>query len=395
MDRSIEIPMRRRKPGEHIARFLFARAFAETEGLRRQLARWAADAREAVKVTYLTASLPDGLEDRDAECWAPLFAVARVAVPDRLPELERIARTFTGLKAQADPAVGVRLLYDLWGVYEAHRETRFLPTMSLIEALVAHEDAPWREYRAGRPLTPVGLADLLRPFDITPRQGRYLGKAGLSGYHREAFQDAWSRYAPHISGFESLHPLQPVLNKAERAISDPLQTPLVEGPQTAGKPCAATFVESVDTQNAYRGEGAEVSVAGGAPGGTSIWETDARGFTQQVADGGAEGAEENTPAGVAERDAPAGLDGTVSSGVSAGARQNTAPPPLVTLSPRAQALYWLAHSLDFPAVTIPWKAGVRTVGPGADAWHAFVAVAGGPSLTIAEQRLRSLQKMTQ
>src|SRR5579864_7268942 len=91
-DRAIEISMRRRKRAEHVTRFFFAQASAEIEPVRQQIARWTADHHDGVRKAYLETTLPDWLEDREAELWAPLLAVAHVAIPERIADVEKIVR---------------------------------------------------------------------------------------------------------------------------------------------------------------------------------------------------------------------------------------------------------------------------------------------------------------
>jgi len=55
------------------------------------------------------------------------------------------------------------------------------------------EERPWAEWRKGRPITPAGLAALLRHFDIKPVQNTTRDNRDR-GYAVEAFTDAFERY---------------------------------------------------------------------------------------------------------------------------------------------------------------------------------------------------------
>ncbi len=192
-DRAIEIRMRRRAPGEAIARFFFATTEEQAVPVRQQLVRWARDHLSEIRTVYRTETPPDLLADREAENWAPLFAVVRVADPASLHRLEEAARALTGAKAEgATPSAGLRLLADIHDVF-VEVDTDRLSTSALLEALHAREESGWREWHHGRPLTPRGLADLLKPFGVRPAQVWYQGR-NEKGYHREAFADVWSRY---------------------------------------------------------------------------------------------------------------------------------------------------------------------------------------------------------
>jgi len=193
-DRSIEVRMRRRAPGEQVGQFNFRRARKRTKDLRKQIKRWSADHLEDVRRAYWKIERPAGLEDRDAELWAPLFAIVTVAAPDRLPELEEIARRLSAAKASEDSSAGIRLLRDIRGVFKGLRVS-FIPTKELVDELVSLEDAPWSDWRNGQPLSPAGLARLLKAFGIEPSRVRR-GNAIPRGYTKADFADAWSRYAP-------------------------------------------------------------------------------------------------------------------------------------------------------------------------------------------------------
>jgi Protein of unknown function (DUF3631) len=198
----------------------------------------------------MDAPLPEWLEDREAELWAPIITLGRMVAPSRMTEIEHVARTLSGAKAEDDDSIGIRALADLRTVLDG---ADFMPTQQIIDALVAIEDAPWSEYRAGRTLTPRGLAELLKPFGIEPKQSRHEGKAGVRGYHRQAFLDDWERYLLPISTSDPLQVLQPVQDKGQRAIDDPLQTPLVADAEIAGNASGTRLVADVADERPEEG----------------------------------------------------------------------------------------------------------------------------------------------
>ena len=70
-----------------------------------------------------------------------------------------------------------------------------METAKILGELHHMDDRPWAEFRGTRPLTPIGLAKLLRPFEIGPRKWR-VGSKTYRGYHRCDCEDAWQRYVP-------------------------------------------------------------------------------------------------------------------------------------------------------------------------------------------------------
>ncbi len=138
--------------------------------------------------------VPSELNDRAADGWEPLFAVADLAGGD-WPQLARASAVFLAADATADDdSLGIRLLRDIARVFHNDR----LKTHDLLEALHGLEDAPWGELK-GRPLSAHGLSKFLRPFDIHPKKIRF-GDSTAQGYRRHDFADAFARYTPDEIG---------------------------------------------------------------------------------------------------------------------------------------------------------------------------------------------------
>ena len=75
--RSVIVRMRKRKPGERVKPF--RRRIYEKQGhdLRDRLARWAASIEPSVVRAW--PAMPEGIEDRNADVWEALLAVADAA----------------------------------------------------------------------------------------------------------------------------------------------------------------------------------------------------------------------------------------------------------------------------------------------------------------------------
>jgi hypothetical protein len=86
----------------------------------------------------------------------------------------------------------IQLLADIAEAFDGH-ET--IHTATLLERLNAVEESPWGGKRRGEGLDGRGLAHLLRPFNIHPRQVR-VGEVTKKGYQLEWFEDAFARYLP-------------------------------------------------------------------------------------------------------------------------------------------------------------------------------------------------------
>jgi hypothetical protein len=182
-DRSIPIRLKRRAPSEPVAKFRLRAASEEVRGL------------EFPDIAVPDGSLvpvPDELNDRAADSWEPLLAIADAAGAD-WPARARLAAIALSGEDEVELSVGMRLLADIRDIFdEQHAE--HLPTAKLLSELHGLGDAPWGEWY-GQPLSARGLAKLLGPYRVVPQQRRVHGEKSR-GYFRHELVDAWSRYVP-------------------------------------------------------------------------------------------------------------------------------------------------------------------------------------------------------
>ena len=147
---------------------------------------------EEIRAAYRPAllSVVEFLPDRDADSWAPLFALLAVIDSSRVAELKECALGLTSSKivdAQEDN-VALRLLGDMRSVWPTDEPKIF--TEEIIKRLRGIEDGHWvsdEKFSARR------MAKILRPFKIAPR-GVQIGNTNLKGYYREEFQNAATSY---------------------------------------------------------------------------------------------------------------------------------------------------------------------------------------------------------
>jgi hypothetical protein len=189
--RSIRVPMRRKRRDEAIAQFREGQVFAELELLRRKLARWCGDRAETIR--NADTKVPEPLDGREADNWTPLIAIADAA-GGHWPERARSAAREMGGAVQDDEDARVTLLGDLLDLFDRHGER--MASDDLVGNLRAMETRPWPEWREGKPITARGVAKLLKPFGIEPRDLRLADGRRLKGYERTWFEDVWPRYLP-------------------------------------------------------------------------------------------------------------------------------------------------------------------------------------------------------
>jgi hypothetical protein len=190
MDRSVVISMRRHLQSEKVARFRRRQASEQATGIVRTITAWAEKNKKNVARAYSKQKL-DFLKDREADLWEPLFAIATVAVPDRLEELTAIAKQLSDEKSRldVDDSQGIRMLADIRTLL-SEAENRRMSTAKLLVQLREELDGHW-----GDKLTAVKLARILRPFRISSKQ-LWIGKTNARGYEYEDFEPVFKRYLP-------------------------------------------------------------------------------------------------------------------------------------------------------------------------------------------------------
>jgi hypothetical protein len=192
-DRAVVIRMRRRAPGEKVAPFRYRRDRPALTRLAAQLAGWLGGHLAELE----RAEPPMPLEDRAADTWEPLIAVADLA-GGTWPEMARHAAVVLtrDLDQAASVSDRIRLLADC---RTAFGDADALPSTTIFARLRTDPEAPWCEPAPG--ITPKRLAALLADYDIrsTPiRFGEPIGQ--VRGYNRTDFTDAWARYCPAPRG---------------------------------------------------------------------------------------------------------------------------------------------------------------------------------------------------
>ena len=188
VSRSIVINMRRRAPSERIERLRARRHTAHLEELRRRAARWAADNADALR--DVEPAIPEGLLNREADNWAPLFAIGDACGGDWPERIRDVAVRFSGAEEEA---LGVELLADIRKIHELHPANAHA-SKDMALWLGEMEDRPWAEYWRGNPITQPQVAKLLKPFGIKSGPIRTGAGAVARGYYTSAFAEAFARY---------------------------------------------------------------------------------------------------------------------------------------------------------------------------------------------------------
>jgi putative DNA primase/helicase len=193
MDRSVVIEMKRKAPGERLQK-LRRRQREALSALPRRCARWAADSVKAL--SEREPEVPDDLDDRAADNWEPLLAIADQAGGPWPTRARATALFLSGARSDAVETgdAGVQLLADVCAIF-TNTGIDKSTTKALLTALGDLEGRPWAEWNRGRPLTARQLGSLLGRFGIKPGTIR-VGDATPKGYLLADLTDAFARYLP-------------------------------------------------------------------------------------------------------------------------------------------------------------------------------------------------------
>ncbi|TDW76424.1 DUF3631 domain-containing protein [Kribbella pratensis] len=240
-DRAAVIRMRRRAPGEKVAPYRVGRDGPELDELRQRLNQWL-----TCHIKILRAATPDmPLEDRAADTWEPMIAVADLAGGQWPRAARKAAVALTSDRDAGDEgSIPTRLLADC---RTAFQDADALPTQILLDRLRSDAEAPWATMGAAG-LTAMRMGNLLREFEIRSDTIRFpTGQA--KGYHRSDFADAWNRYCPEP---------KPAGGEAVPAVPD---VTLQVSPGTASIPGTAQAVPTTQASSTLTSEN-EAGTAG-------------------------------------------------------------------------------------------------------------------------------------
>jgi 5S rRNA maturation endonuclease (ribonuclease M5) len=202
-DRSIIILMKRKKTTEKVKR-LRGRDTDEFRALRQQACRWAKDNIATLKEAE--PARPGGLNDRAADHWEPLFAIADLAGDEWAAKARAAALALSGDNDAETDSLGVQLLAAIKDLMEG-LNAESVVSQAVVEHLHKDESGPWLAYgKMQKPITQRQVSDLLKPYGIKPRTIRD-GWDTKKGYKFAWLKAAFEAYLPAPSS-QSVTPSQ-------------------------------------------------------------------------------------------------------------------------------------------------------------------------------------------
>jgi putative DNA primase/helicase len=209
-DRAVILQLQRKSRTAKVAR-LRKRDNDDFALLRRKAARWAVDNFD--KLCDPDPKIPDALDDRAADNWRPLLAIADLA-GDAWPRRAREAACLLSGEGHDAASIEIDLLAD---IKRAFGDEPALRSVDLVAKLNADPERPWVEWQNGKPLTPKQLGGLLAPFGITSETVRITDLADAKGYKRVRFEPLWDVYVP---GQNTLSDQSPASEASKRPNAD-------------------------------------------------------------------------------------------------------------------------------------------------------------------------------
>lgn len=192
LDRAVVIPMQR-KPHHEVVEKLRSDRLASID-IGPVAAKWAAYNEEALSTA--DPDVPGDLNDRQADSWRPLLAVADQlggSWPSRARDAAMVVSRF---QTDADDDLPVQLLADLSHIFDRTHADR-IASPRLVRGLVEMPERPWATYAHGKPLTELQLSMLLRPFGVQPHQwgeGPKAFRRGVRGYYLSDLKAVFANY---------------------------------------------------------------------------------------------------------------------------------------------------------------------------------------------------------
>lgn len=158
--------------------------------LRQQLRRYADDIRDALRDADPVT--PDELDARQSDIWRPLLAIADAAGGEWPTRAREAAKALHGV-SDDEGDYGLLLLQDVHDLFDAQSGVFALPSAFIVQELIKREDRPWPEFKAGKEITPRGVASLLGRFSVKPDTIRFA--SGLAkGYRLADLKPAFETY---------------------------------------------------------------------------------------------------------------------------------------------------------------------------------------------------------
>ena len=216
MSRSVVVRMRRRHQGEKIEPFRRRIHGKEGERIRNEIGAWVRSLPNHID----WPDLPREIQDRAADIWEPLIAVADLVGGNWPSVARKAAVALVAAATDTEPSLGLNLLADTRTVFNdpALGHPDAMSSKELLEGLQRLEESPWRDLK-GKPLDERGLAYRLRQYSVKPKTIR-IGSNTPKGYTRADLHDVWLRYLPPQPSESATSATHATKQSSEHSVAD-------------------------------------------------------------------------------------------------------------------------------------------------------------------------------
>jgi hypothetical protein len=199
LTRSVIVRMRRRHAGETVEPFRHRIHSRQALKIRMEIEAWAGG--QPTQIEW--PDMPDAVQDRDADVWEPLIAVADLVGGEWPKRARDAAVALVAESKDNEPSLGIRLLTDIKSIFipDAAPDVDAMSSKTLLERLQEISESPWRDLK-GKPLDERNLSRLLKQYGVKSKTVR-IGDSTPKGYARVDLHDAWARYLPQPSPAKS------------------------------------------------------------------------------------------------------------------------------------------------------------------------------------------------
>jgi hypothetical protein len=188
LTRSVIVRMRRRHAGEQVEPFRHRIHAQQAVSIRMAIEAWADGQPSEIE----WPDMPASIEDRDADVWESLLAVADLVGGDWPRRARAAAVALVADSREREASLGIRLLADIKSVFAP--ELDVMASKELLSRLHDIAESPWGDLK-GKPLDERGLSRFLKQYSIKSKNIR-VGNSVPKGYARTDLHDAWARYLP-------------------------------------------------------------------------------------------------------------------------------------------------------------------------------------------------------
>lgn len=202
--RSIHFRLRKRIAAtEPLDKFKTRDARAEVAETVETLREWS-NSKVTEQLADARPEMPEGVEDRAEEIWEPLIAVADAIGGDWPRRARASCEHFVFAPSDDSAPLGVEVLSAIRWVLTKNGSDWIYTDALISEFKLMGEGSPWPSSRGD--LTPKILAEVLRPFEVTPRdiktKNTKNGNTNVrKGYRLRAktggLEEAFTRYLPN------------------------------------------------------------------------------------------------------------------------------------------------------------------------------------------------------